>query len=99
MSYNVFNLVRVYQGKWEVKEKRHLTESEMSRFSGAEVVPSKNQDYGRGISVMFYLKSGGYIYVPTSRDSTLEVGDEVKLTDLQWVVLGRDGDEPILRVE
>lgn len=56
---NIFSNLRVYAGKWSVKETRNFTAEEISQVSQAVVVPS---DYGN--SVQFTMVGGGLTYIP-----------------------------------
>ena len=55
---NIFSNLRVYAGKWSVKETRNFTADEISQVSQAVVVPSQ---YGN--SVQFTMVSGGLVLI------------------------------------
>ena len=85
--------MKVYAGKWSVKEVRDFTEEEISQVSQAVVVPS---DYGN--SVCFTMISGGLTYIPLDYNSTLGVGEVVDLTKAKLTTLEKSGEADIYRV-
>lgn len=90
---NIFNSLRVYAGKWEVKESRAFTPEEISAVIQAVVVPSQ---YGN--SVQFTMAGGGLTFIPLDQDSTLGVGEVVDLTKAKLITLGKSGEADIFRV-
>ena len=90
---NIFNAIRVYQGKWQVKNTRNFTQEEIDAVQSASVVDSQY-----GLSVCFILRSGGQSYIPLDQNSTKSVGDSVDLSKAQLITLGREGDNDIMRV-
>ena len=90
---NIFNNLRVYAGKWSVKEARNFTEEEILQVSQAVVVPS---DYGN--SVQFTMVGGGLTYIPLDQNSTLGSGEIVDLTKAKLVTLCKSGENDIYRV-
>ena len=90
---NIFNNLRVYAGKWSVKETRNFTAEEISQVSQAVVVPS---DYGN--SVQFTMVGGGLTYIPLDQNSTLGSGEIVDLTKAKLVTLCKSGENDIYRV-
>ena len=90
---NIFSNLRVYAGKWSVKETRNFTAEEISQVSQAVVVPSQ---YGN--SVMFTMVAGGQTYIPLSNDTTVAVGESIDLAKAQLVTLSKDGESDIVRV-
>lgn len=91
---NIFSALRVYAGKWQVKNSRNFTQEEIDAVEHASVVDSQ---YGN--SVCFFMKSGGQTFIPLSTNSSLSLGDDVDLSKAQLMTLGRDGDADIYRVE
>ena len=85
--------MRVYAGKWEVKESRAFTPEEISAVIQAVVVPSQ---YGN--SVQFTMAGGGLTYIPLDQNSTLGSGELVDLTKAKLVTLGKSGENDIFRV-
>lgn len=85
--------MRVYAGKWEVKESRAFTPEEISAVIQAVVVPSQ---YGN--SVQFTMVGGGLTYIPLDQNSTLGSGEIVDLTKAKLVTLGKSGENDIYRV-
>ena len=90
---NIFNSLRVYAGKWEVKESRAFTPEEINAVVQAVVVPSQ---YGN--SVQFTMAGGGLTFIPLDQDSTLGVGEVVDLTKAKLLTLGKSGENDIFRV-
>lgn len=91
---NIFSNLRIYAGKWQVKESRAFTDVEKEAVLQAVVVPSQ---YGN--SVQFTMKGGGLTYIPLSQTATLGVGEVVDLDRAQLVTLCKSGETDIYRVE
>lgn len=91
---NIFANLRVYAGKWQVKESRALLPEEKDLIHHAVVVPSQ---YGN--SVQFTMKGGGLTYIPLSQNSSLGVGEMVDLEKAQLVTLSKSGEADIYRIE
>lgn len=91
---NIFNSIRVYAGKWQVKDSRAFSQEEIDAVDKASVVDSQY-----GLSVCFFLKSGGQSFIPLSSTSSLNVGDAVNLSAAKLLTLSREGDSDIMRVE
>lgn len=90
----IFDSLRIYAGKWSVKGSRQFTADEISAVSSAKVVDSQY-----GSSVCFFMKAGGQTYLPLSTESSLQVGDEVNLSEHRLITLEKSGEADILRVE
>ena len=90
---SIFNSLRVYAGKWEVKSTRDFTEEEIKAVVHAVVVPSQ---YGN--SVQFTMIGGGLTYIPLDQNSALGAGETVDLTKAKLVTLGKAGENDIYRV-
>ena len=90
---NIFNAIKVYAGKWQVKNTRNFTQEEIDAVQSASVVDSQY-----GLSVCFILRSGGQSYIPLDQNSTKSVGDSIDLSKAQLITLGREGDADIMRV-
>ena len=90
---NIFNAIKVYAGKWQVKNTRNFTQEEIDAVHSASVVDSQY-----GLSVCFILRSGGQSYIPLDQNSTKSVGDSIDLSKAQLITLGREGDNDIMRV-
>ena len=90
---NIFSNLRVYAGKWSVKETRDFTADEVSQVSQAIVVPSQ---YGN--SVQFFMKSGGLTYIPLDQNSDCAVGEIIDLTKAKLTTLGKSGEADIYRI-
>ena len=91
---NIFSNLRVYAGKWSVKETRDFTTDEVSQVSQAVVVPSQ---YGN--SVCFMMVGGGQTFIPLSTNSSKAVGDTIDLSKAKLLTLAKEGEEDIYRVE
>ncbi len=90
----IFDSLRIYAGKWSVKGSRNFTADEISAVDSAKVVDSQY-----GSSVCFFMKAGGQTYLPLSTESSLQVGDEVNLSEHRLITLEKSGEADILRVE
>lgn len=92
---NIFASLRTYAGKWSVKgEPRNFTEEEISAVKEAVVVSSTY-----GLSVCFFMKSGGQTYIPLSSTSSRGSGEIINLHDAKLVTLEKVGESDIYRVE
>lgn len=92
---NIFANLRVYAGKWAVKgEPRNFTSEEISAVREAVVVPSTY-----GLSVCFFMKSGGQTYIPLSTTSQRGSGEVIDLASAKLVTLQKEGESDIYRVE
>ena len=91
---NIFQNLRVYAGKWQVKASRAFSPEEVDAVERASVVDSQY-----GSSVCFFMKSGGQTFIPLSTNSSLALGDDVDLTKAKLLTLSREGDADIYRVE
>ena len=90
---NIFAALRVYAGKWNVKESRDFTSDEVAAVKSATVVDSQF-----GQSVCFLMNSGGQTYIPLDQNSSLATGDTVDLTKAKLLTLERSGEADIYRV-
>lgn len=90
----IFDLLRVYAGKWSVKANRSFTDDEIAAVESAVVVAS---EYGN--SVCFHMVSGGMTFIPLSTASTKGVGESVDLHEAKLVTLEKSGEADIVRVE
>ena len=90
---NIFSALRVYAGKWQVKDTKSLSKEEIDLVDRAEVVDSQ---YGR--SVCFFMKSGGQTYIPLDLNSSRAAGDAVDLSKVSIITLSRQGEADIYRV-
>ena len=91
---NIFETLKTYAGKWNLKSSRKFEEEEINAVFKAEVVPSS---YGN--SVCFFMKSGGNKYIALSNDATVSIGDSVDLSKAQLLTLEKKGESDILRVK
>ena len=91
---NIFSSLRVYAGKWAVKDSRSFVQEESDAVDHASVVDSQY-----GSSVCFFMKNGGQTFIPLSTNSTLGLGDNVDLSSAKLLTLHREGEADIYRVE
>ena len=91
---NIFNNLRIYAGKWEVKETRDFTDEEKVAISQAVVVPSQF-----GSSVQFTMTAGGMTFLPLDQNSQLGTGELIDLSKAKLVTLGKSGEADIYRVQ
>lgn len=90
---NIFSTLRVYAGKWQVKETKSFSAEEIALVDKAEVVDST---YGQ--SVCFFMKVGGMTYIPLDQNSSKATGDTVDLSAAKLVTLSKQGEADIYRV-
>ena len=90
---NIFSALRVYAGKWQVKETKKFSQEEIDLVDRAEVVDSQ---YGQ--SVCFFMKAGGMTYIPLDQNSSKATGDTVDLSQASIVTLSKQGEADIYRV-
>lgn len=91
---NIFDSLRTYAAKWQVKKTESFSPEEIASVASAVVVASQF-----GNSVCFFMQGGGQCYIPLSQNSTLGVGESVDLTKAKLLTLSRPGDADIMRVE
>ena len=90
--------LRTYAGAWEVTNTEKLSAAEIKTIDKIEVV-SRDNEWGTSVSMCFFMKGGGRKYIPLSRDSDLEDGDNVDPKSVEVITLERDGDDPIYRAD
>lgn len=90
---NIFSNLRVYAGKWSVKDVRNFTSEEIAQVVQAVVVPSQ---YGN--SVQFTMKSGGLTFIPLDQNSNAATGEVIDLTQAKLTTLEKSGEADIYRV-
>lgn len=95
------NSLTSYGQKWEVTDNALLKDVDPSGIKDVKraEVTSHEFDWGTGVSICLFLKSGGVKYLPLSSESSLEVGDEVSTDSIEILQLERDGDNPIYRFD
>lgn len=91
---SIFESLRLYAGKWSVKESRSFTADEISAVDHATVVVS---EYGN--SVCFFMKAGGMSFIPLSNSSTKGVGESIDLQSSRLLTLSKQGEADIYRIE
>ena len=90
---NIFAALRVYAGKWQLKDSRSFTTDEITAVQSATVVDSQ---YGQ--SVCFMMKAGGTTFIPLDQNSTKATGEAVDLTKAALITLSKQGEADIYRV-
>ena len=90
---NIFGALKVYAGKWQVKETKSFSQEEIGLVDKAVVVDSQ---YGQ--SVCFFMRSGGQTYIPLDQNSSKATGDTVDLSQASIVTLSKQGEADIYRV-
>ena len=90
---NIFSNLRVYAGKWSVKDVRNFTSEEIAQVVQAVVVPSQ---YGN--SVQFTMKSGGLTFIPLDQNSNCATGEVIDLTKAKLTTLEKSGEADIYKV-
>lgn len=90
---NIFSALRVYAGKWSVKESRSFTSDEISAVQSATVVDSQ---YGQ--SVCFMMVGGGMTYIPLDQNSSKATGETIDLSAAKLLTLSKQGEADIYRV-
>jgi hypothetical protein len=91
---NIFSILPKYATKWAVKSSRAFTTEEIAAIDSAVVVDSQY-----GSSVAFFMRGGGQTYIPLSTTSSLSVGSKVDLASAKLLILGKEGEADIYRVE
>ena len=79
--------------KWTIKEERPFTQEEIDAIDKAIVVSAQ---YGN--SVQFFMKNGGFTFIPLDSSSTLNAGDEVDIRKATLRTYEKDGEGDIYRV-
>ena len=90
---NIFSNLQVYAGKWAEKSRRNFSTEEINAVDNAVVVSSNY-----GLSVCFFMKSGGQTFIPSSNDATVGLGESVDLQKASLITLGKQGESDIIRV-
>lgn len=90
---NIFSNLQVYAGKWAEKSRRNFSAEEINAVD-SNVVVSSNY----GLSVCFFMKSGGQTFIPLSNDATVGLGESVDLQKASLITLGKQGESDIIRV-
>lgn len=90
---NIFNELKKYAGKWEVKESRDFSNEEKAAISQAVVVSSQF-----GSSVQFTMTTGGMTFIPLDQNSQLGTGELVDLSKAKLITLSKSGEADIYRV-
>ena len=99
MSVFSSSIVKEYGGTpWEVTDTEKLEQEEIDAIQDITVV-TKEQEWGESTSMCFLMKTGRVRFIPLSRDSELEEGDQVDPTSVVLLTLSREGDDDIVRAD
>lgn len=79
------------------REKLSAFDKQGFKDVASATVTSKEQEWGTSIALCLFMKSGGQKYIPLSKTSSLEVGDDVDIKSIEILTLEREGEEPIYR--
>lgn len=90
---NIFSNLQVYAGKWAEKSRRNFSAEEINAVD-SNVVVSSNY----GLSVCFFMKSGGQTFIPLSTDASVGLGESVDLQKASLITLSKQGEGDIIRV-
>ena len=82
-----------YYHKWVIKEKRAFSEEEKDLVSHAVVVKGQY-----GFCAKFYMKSGGYKFIPLTNESKVAEGDIIELQNAHVITLSKLGETDICRI-
>lgn len=91
---SIFESLKLYAGKWSVKNSRNFSAEEIAAVESAKVVAS---EYGN--SVCFTMKAGGMTFIPLSNNSTKGVGESIDLKDAKVITLEKQGEADVTRIE
>ena len=83
------DLIKIYKSDWQEVSSRKFSETECNQISEAVVVASK---YGK--SVCFIIPSKGKGFIPLEPIARAEIGDKLKVSELELVNLKYVGDNP-----
>lgn len=81
------------------REKLSKFDKEGFKDVASATVTSKEQEWGTSVAICLYMKSGGQKYIALSKNSSLEVGDDVDIKSIEVLTLEREGEEPIYRAD
>ena len=83
------DLIKIYKSDWQEVSSRKFSETECNQISEAVVVASK---YGK--SVCFIIPSKGKGFIPLEPIARAEIGDKLKVSELELVNLKYVGEDP-----
>jgi len=87
---NFLDLIKIYKSDWQEVAVRKFNKREVEQISEAVVVASK---YGK--SVCFVIPSKGKGFIPLEPIARVEIGDHLKVSELELVNLKYVGTDPI----
>lgn len=91
---SILDNLRTYAGKWMVVQTTKIAAEDVAMIKAAHVVESEY-----GLSVCMLMHSGGMKFIPLSRDSSLDEGDTVDITSIEFLTLAKAGESDILRAD
>ena len=93
---NIFGSVKKYAGKWEVVSISKLDDEDFAELEATATIVKSTW----GKSFVFVTKISHYqMFIPADDAVTLPIGSKVPLTDIEVVVLHKEGEkEDIQRV-
>jgi hypothetical protein len=94
---NLLNALTTYSQKWKETSRGKLSEQDIKSVESATV--KNSVEFPDNYSVCLFMKGGGEKYIPLSRDTNAEIGDDVNLEDMEILTLSRSGDKDIFRAE
>lgn len=86
-------ILQKYTDGWIEKSRRNFSEKEINAVENA-VVESSNY----GLTVCFFMKSGGRTFIPLSNDATVGLGEYVDLQKAILVTLAKRGENDVIFV-
>lgn len=90
---SIFSELKTYAGKWSVVSSAKLDKVDVKSIQEATVVAS---EYGLSAKI---LTAKGTKYIPISRDSILAEGDDIEPKAIVLVVLSKEGESNIVRLD
>lgn len=94
MARSILDMLPTYAGKWSVVKTTKIAAEDAATIQSAHVVESEY-----GLSLCMLMHGGGLKFVPVSRDSSLDEGDEVIIPSIEFITLSKDGESDILRAD
>ena len=84
--------LRIYGGNWTEKAKQNVADILKNKGAIAATVTSSIAPWGeKTFSLCFTTNGGQQFYLPLSKKSSLQEGDNVKVDSVCFITLGRPG--------
>lgn len=90
---SIFSNSKSYAGNWNVKSVTPIPQDDIDNIKSAHVV---NSQYG--LSVCFLMKAGNMFFIPVDKNSNVNPGDNVDLSQAKVVTFERQGDADIQKI-